>query len=327
VSSKLAKAVTASVVAIVIVGCNSILDNTPGVVVEQDEAGVSPSPTGSSTGTTPPPPPPSDDGPVPPPPPPDPLDDGGISCPAGYHPCSGACVGNTDPTRGCGSAACTACALAHATAGCTGSACSIAACDPGFADCNANPADGCETDLSKPTSCGGCSAVCPPAMAFCVPQGATYACSNGCTPAAPLLCGKDCVDPLTSTNHCGACDHKCPDVPNSTTSCAAGICGFTCKANYHACAGACVPTSSPTACGAACTDCTAAPNVGTATCGADTCKVTTCKPGFGDCDLDPANGCEANVDTDAAHCGKQCKACGAGETCVAGACKAGDAGP
>lgn len=51
-----------------------------------------------------------------------------------------------------------------------------------------------------------------------------------------------------------------------------------------------------------------------------------CAPGFGDCDGDGANGCEAALATSAAHCGACGRTCGAAPlngtvACVAGACQ------
>src|SRR5438270_595443 len=41
------------------------------------------------------------------------------------------------------------------------------------------------------------------------------------------------------------------------------------------------------------------------------CAVTSCTPGFGDCDGDPKDGCEANLKTDLQNCSACGKACGA----------------
>lgn len=53
------------------------------------------------------------------------------------------------------------CALAHATAICVSGACDIVDCDPGFADCNEDPLDGCEADLLDDNEqCGKCDKAC-----------------------------------------------------------------------------------------------------------------------------------------------------------------------
>jgi hypothetical protein len=61
---------------------------------------------------------------------------------------------NNDPLNcnGCG----IACPSQGGTATCTGGVCGIV-CSPGFADCDHNPANGCEIDIyTDPANCGGC---------------------------------------------------------------------------------------------------------------------------------------------------------------------------
>ncbi len=61
----------------------------------------------------------------------------------------------------------------------------------------------------------------------------------------------------------------------------------------------------------------------TAACTGGSCTVASCNAGFGDCDGDPSNGCETNLATTPAHCGRCGGACGAingAATCAAGAC-------
>jgi hypothetical protein len=45
---------------------------------------------------------------------------------------------------------------------CSLGSCGIGACSAGYADCNNNPADGCETSITTDTNCGGCGNVCAP---------------------------------------------------------------------------------------------------------------------------------------------------------------------
>ena len=72
----------------------------------------------------------------------------------------GYCAGVADP----GNATITgkACATgANATAFCSNKVCGLS-CSPGFADCNGNPADGCEINTaSDPLHCGACAVRCP----------------------------------------------------------------------------------------------------------------------------------------------------------------------
>lgn len=50
------------------------------------------------------------------------------------------------------------------------------------------------------------------------------------------------------------------------------------------------------------------------------CRPSACDPGWGDCDAAPGNGCETNVDVDAAHCGRCGRGCEAGVGCADGLC-------
>lgn len=296
-------------VVLVIGGCNSILDNKPGTLNQStDVAGNQPEdastpPTSSSGGevTVPPPEPPSAAG----------------ECDDGKFMCNGQCVSKDDPAFGCGAATCAPCALAHGTATCAAGACAVKVCDGGYADCNGKPEDGCEADLSKATSCGSCDAACPAATPVCAPSGETFQCGTGCTPAAPLLCGAECVDPMTSVNHCGGCGLQCPAVPNGEATCGLGQCGFTCHPDFHACNGRCAATTDATACGPLCQVCPTPPNT-TPTCTADTCGFV-CVAGFADCNAIAADGCEAPLASDPLNCGACGLSCNGG-TCTNGVC-------
>jgi hypothetical protein len=77
----------------------------------------------------------------------------------------------------------------------------------GFGDCDGQ--EGCETPLDTPDNCGACRNRCQD--------------SHLCSPArrcecAKLTCGDLCVDPQTSDQHCGRCDHPCP------VGCNNGVC-------------------------------------------------------------------------------------------------------
>lgn len=109
------------------------------------------------------------------------------SCPTGFADCDG------NPANGCEvdtrtnvnhCAACRhACVLTStATARCAASRCEVVTCLAGYADCNHDPTDGCETDFSAPGSCGVCGMTCaarPNATARCESLRCLYACAAG----------------------------------------------------------------------------------------------------------------------------------------------------
>ena len=322
--SKLARSF---VFAFVVAGCNTILDNEPGQPEPGAPTDVTPTlPTDDGGSDLPAIPKggeqPGEDAAAPPD---DPDAGSGPLCAPGQRMCHGFCVGVADPTYGCGGPGCEPCKTSHGSSACQADKCIVQTCDRGYADCNQNPADGCEVDLSKATSCGSCNAVCPAGSPVCAPSGNTFQCTTGCTPDAPLLCGNECVAPQTSVNHCGGCNARCPDVENGEVACQGGACTFTCKPSYHACAGKCAVNTDPLACGAACTVCPVPANAA-ATCQANTCGFQ-CNAGFGNCNQDPADGCESDFATDPLNCGGCGKSCNGG-TCKAGACTPPpDAGP
>lgn len=296
----------------VVAGCNAILDNRDGTLASSEVNATNPPETEAGPDTSAPFIPedaaPQDAA----------VDDAMPPCPSGTQRCDGVCVSANDPAYGCGSATCKPCSSAHATAACQGGACVVAACEAGYADCNAQPNDGCEKDLSKSTSCGGCNVACPSAAPFCTPGEGTFHCANGCPPTAPLLCGTECVDPTTTVNHCGSCPVACPAPPNGTAACTAATCSFLCAPAFHACGNACVPKTSPTACGPTCVVCPVPPNA-VATCVADACGMT-CKGMSADCDGNPANGCEADTKDDPQHCGDCTTVCPSNK-CKNGKCE------
>jgi len=240
-------------------------------------------------------------------------------CAESQRMCHGYCVGLGDPHYGCGDPSCAPCTIAHGTPACENGACIIQTCDRGFADCDGDPANGCETDLSRAASCGACGAVCPPSRPVCAPAGGGFGCTTGCGPDAPLRCGDECVDPLTSINHCGDCDVRCPEVDNGIVECVGGRCELTCKPGYRACGSRCVVTTDPSACGPGCTVCPVPPNA-TAACQADRCAFL-CDVGFGNCNQDPDDGCETRFADDPENCGGCGKSCNGG-VCVDGECVA-----
>jgi hypothetical protein len=244
---------------------------------------------------------------------------------------------NTDPSN-CGKCG-DVCNLSNANATCTGGKCEIASCAPGFADCDKNPANGCETNTNTSTgNCGSCGTACSPANA-------TGACSNGTCGIAMCNSGfSDCdgnpangceVNDNTDPNNCGGCGIKC-NLPNATATCNGGKCAIaTCATGFSDCDGN--PTNGcETSTGtdpANCGSCGHVCNLANATagCSGGGCTVSSCNAGFQNCDNQPSNGCEINTNTDPANCGgcfHQCfvpngtPGCGGGN-CTVASCNGG----
>lgn len=147
------------------------------------------------------------------------------ACAAGTKSCAGACAPFDNPSYGCGAPSCDPCpSVTHGAAICVQGSCAVGACDSGFADCDHQPSNGCETDLrTSSVHCGACGAVCQFAhtQSSCS-NGACYvdACDGGfldCNGSAMDGCEADAaVDP----KNCGGCGSAC----DSGAVCYKGAC-------------------------------------------------------------------------------------------------------
>jgi hypothetical protein len=240
-----------------------------------------------------------------------------------------------DPTN-CGTCG-KVCVLPNAGAKCMGSTCQVQACAPPFGDCNLTASDGCEVNLNTdPSNCSMCGSVCN------LPN-ATAGCSNGACVVAQCNMGfADCdgnpangceVNLNTSTGNCGGCGKAC-STNNGTPSCMGGQCSIMCAAGFADCnmnvADGCeINTASNVnnclTCGHVC------PAAGgTPACVNNTCIITNCSPGLGDCDGLPGNGCETSTQTDPQNCGGCGLACfiaNGTAGCVAGKCTVASCNP
>ena len=234
--------------------------------------------------------------------------------------CDGSCVPRD--ARNCGSCRvdCTSLPNVLSSIECRDGMCELleSACKPGYAHCSDRFEDGCETDLSMPETCGGCSTSCTPEAPLCAGTATTgYACDTGCMPNAPTLCGGSCVDTTSDVAHCGACDMACPRLPRATSTCVSGRCETVCDRGYHDCDGQCLADSSVDSCGDSCSPCRATANA-SATCSGGSCGIR-CNSGYHECD----GTCRSN--TSAESCGSRCEPCPTGAnataSCSGGSCE------
>jgi sugar lactone lactonase YvrE len=273
-----------------------------------------------------------------------------VTCADDQKLCGGACHPLTDEKVGCASAGCAPCSVANAAPGCDPSGkCRVGACLTGYADCNADPADGCETHTDDDVAhCGGCTTACGTkanATMACVAAKCTVsACSTGYADCNKTLDDGCEIHTTDDPKHCGGCSTDCGTPAHTTAACKTGTCTLgPCAAGFFDCDGTvsngceCGFPNASTACLGATTDAGVdasdadAADVTTADIGADAspidsgagplCQLLGCASGFADCNHDLAkDGCEAALATDATNCG----ACGVdcdGGACVAGVCQ------
>lgn len=97
-------------------------------------------------------------------------------------------------------------------------------------------------------------------------------------------------------------------------------CGNVCPASASTCcSGSCKDLGTDVSnCGSCGTACPVPPNT-IASCSGGKCDFT-CKTGFANCNGDPSDGCETNINTDANNCGACKNVCGGSSTCQSGQC-------
>jgi len=210
------------------------------------------------------------------------------------------------------------CSMNHASPRCDTGRC-LLTCDPGWGNCDGDPANGCEVNiLTSAEHCGGCGTACyaPNHNGVRCESGACRytACESGFDD-----CNRDNADGCEAdlqrdVERCGACATRCMPTPGRAATCVSGVCGttMTCAAPRADCDGmaanGCEVDLQASAlhcgrCGAACGTRNA-----TAACEAGRCALR-CEAGFADCDGVNGDGCEVDLRATAAHCGRCGAAC------------------
>lgn len=170
--------------------------------------------------------------------------DGTCPCPSGLTNCGGDCVDTGRSSGHCGGCG-QACPVGPnvSAISCVRGACMIVACSPGYADCDGDPSNGCETALGTVEACAACGDVCPTAppcrQSVCTggvcdtvadPAQNDLACPGG------ICCNGSCIPACVASDAChlaGSCDPAtgaCTNPPapagtacGDTASCAAGL--------------------------------------------------------------------------------------------------------
>jgi len=231
---------------------------------------------------------------------------------------------NRDPLN-CGSCG-MRCPDRHSSSpSCAAGECTIT-CDPGFADCDTNLANGCEASLADNDTCGSCATPCTDPSPLC--EGTTtgevrsYTCVVSCG-SGSTRCDDSCVDTDTDVTNCGDCGTVCAAPDNAYATCVAGTCGFECNSGFGACdvnpANGCEQAlNAVDHCGVCDNLCTYAHADATCTGDPRMCEMGPCNLGWADCNGDGL-GCETGLGSNA-HCGGCNEACNAEQTCQSGAC-------
>jgi hypothetical protein len=158
-------------------------------------------------------------------------------------------------------------------------------------------------DTGSPPSEGGADVVAPSESGV----------DSGCNPMTSHLCGATCTTNPPNSPDMGCsmgCGTVCMPPANGTTTCTdAGSCDFVCDPNFAKMGTTCTQTSQ---CSTP-ADCT---NLGFQNTLCTNGSCTGCVANFGDCDGNPANGCETNLTTtdNCGFCGDSC------DTGFAGGC-------
>jgi hypothetical protein len=201
-------------------------------------------------------------------------------------------------------------------------------CTPGYKDCNGVAADGCEVDIeTDPQHCGSCTNACM--LANATPKCTGLACAiASCTTGfkdCDGMAADGCETTIeTNPGNCGSCGYKCM-LANAVPGCAMGNCTVaSCNAGFGDCNGMAADgcesdiLTDPQNCGGCTNACTLAN--ATPGCAMGNCTIASCNAGFGDCNMNPTDGCEVDFTSDNQNCGFCGNQCFGGSHCFNGGC-------
>ncbi|MBL8679786.1 MAG: hypothetical protein JNK05_11500 [Myxococcales bacterium] len=169
-----------------------------------------------------------------------------LQCAAGFGNCdvnnANGCEAELarDPNN-CGTCGTRCATLPNSTATCAANTCG-SMCNPGFSDCDANSANGCEVDTrSSLANCGACGTVCtstrPGTVAVCTAGMCRSQCSTGFSDCDSNAANGCEVDTNNSPMNCGACGAMCPSPPSAVAVCSSAVCSFRCATGFSNCDG------------------------------------------------------------------------------------------
>jgi hypothetical protein len=135
------------------------------------------------------------------------------TCSTGFENCDGMATNGCETATGTDKSNCgacdTLCSAPNAEGLCQAGACSVGACNGGFANCDADAANGCEAILlSDPNNCGACGTKCN-TFQVCT----NGACKNNPCGAGTADCNSDpadgCETSIETVQNCGFCKNAC----------------------------------------------------------------------------------------------------------------------